>query len=114
MYTYRAKVTRVVDGDTFHAEVDLGFKLTMKQTFRLAEIDTPETFRPKSEAERAHGQQAKEFVKRAIEGKIVTVKTKKTGKYGRYIAYVTYGGGLSLLQELMDKGFEKKESYDTI
>ena len=43
MYRYNAKVTRVVDGDTVDAEIDLGFDITIKKRIRLAEINAPES-----------------------------------------------------------------------
>lgn len=111
MYEYRALVTRVVDGDTFHAAVDLGFKISTNTTFRLGGIDTPETWRPKSEAERVHGQAAKQRVKDLIDQKEVIIRTAKTGKYGRWIAYVILDDGKDLGQLLINEGFEKRTDY---
>ena len=42
MYEYRAKVDRVVDGDTVDFIVDLGFKISFKIRTRLAGVNTPE------------------------------------------------------------------------
>ena len=41
-WNYKATVTRVVDGDTFDCQIDLGFDLTIKQRVRVAGVDTPE------------------------------------------------------------------------
>ena len=62
MYKYKAYVINIVDGDTFDAVVDLGFTVSVEQRFRLKDVDTPETWRPKTETERIHGQKAKDFV----------------------------------------------------
>ena len=43
MYEYKAKLIRVVDGDTIDAEIDLGFKIFIKERIRFAGIDTPES-----------------------------------------------------------------------
>ena len=40
MYTYKAKLMRVVDGDTVDAEIRLGFGVFMKQRIRLYGINT--------------------------------------------------------------------------
>lgn len=119
MYTYNAKVVRVIDGDTFVADVDLGFRVSMNETFRLADIDTPETHRPKSDGERDHGEEAKQFVIDAIDQKEVIIVTSKTGKYGRWIARVLYNGPdepdhsyRDLTEELIKGGFEKREYID--
>lgn len=42
LFTYAATVTKIIDGDTFTASVDLGFGLSVKQLFRLKGVDAPE------------------------------------------------------------------------
>jgi len=112
MYRYRVLVTRVVDGDTFDAKVDLGFHMTAAIRFRLRGIDTPETWRPKTEAERKHGILAKNRVIDLIEGKEVTILTEKSGKYGRWIATVLLQDRVKTLSELLvSEGFEKRAEY---
>ena len=39
---YKAFVTRVVDGDTLHVILDLGFKIMHEEILRLKGIDAPE------------------------------------------------------------------------
>ena len=51
MYEYRAKVLRIIDGDTLKLEIDLGLKTSTKQKVRLAGIDTPETYGVKKNSE---------------------------------------------------------------
>ena len=41
--TYRCKVTRVIDGDTVDASIDLGFKIMYADRIRLMGLDTPES-----------------------------------------------------------------------
>jgi hypothetical protein len=41
-YVYRAEAVRVIDGDTFVADVDLGFYVHVLVHVRLQGIDTPE------------------------------------------------------------------------
>ena len=44
MYEYRAKILRVVDGDTVDVDIDLGFGVWMhKERVRMMGIDTPES-----------------------------------------------------------------------
>ena len=111
MYTYEAKVIRVIDGDTFEAEIDVGFSITITDKLRLAEIDTPESYRPRNEAERTHGNEAKAFVEDLILNKQVIITTEKTGKYGRYIAYIRLPDGRDLTTLLIESGFEKRTLY---
>jgi len=113
MYTYKAKVIRIVDGDTIEVVLDLGMSISVKTKLRLADIDTPETYRPLSEEERIHGEAATAFVSNLILDKYVTVRTSKTGKYGRYIAHVELADGSDLTMLLSENGFDKKESYLT-
>ena len=47
MYDYKAVVTKVKDGDTFCATVRLGYNVKMDLTFRVLDLDTPETRRAK-------------------------------------------------------------------
>jgi len=112
MYDYFARVTNVVDGDTFDAEVDLGFDVFKKTRFRLVGIDTPETWRPKSLAEKAHGKMATEFVKSLIEGKTVTIISTKIGAYNRYDAVVILEDDSNLAELLKLNDFEKRSDYE--
>ena len=43
LFCYNAKVSRVVDGDTVDADLDLGFKVFTKQRIRLYGINAPES-----------------------------------------------------------------------
>jgi len=114
MYQYKGSVIRVVDGDTYDIEIDLGFHTKRTERFRLMGIDTPETWRPKSEAERTHGLKANEFVRRLIEDETVTLSSSKSsaGIYGRYECSIQLKDGRDLATLLKTKGFEKLESYE--
>jgi len=112
LYTYKAKVVRVVDGDTYDLIVDLGFKINISTRIRLRNIDTPETWRPKNEAERIHGEKATKFVTDLILDKEVYIKSYKLGIYGRYEVDI-YIPWLQkdLATLLKENGFEKLKSY---
>ncbi len=44
MYQYKAKITRIIDGDTVDCDIDLGFKVILgKQRTRLNGINKPES-----------------------------------------------------------------------
>jgi micrococcal nuclease len=43
MYIYKAKLLRVINGDTLDIEIDLGFDLIIKQRLKLYGIDTPDS-----------------------------------------------------------------------
>ena len=92
LYTYQAKLIKVVDGDTLDLEVDLGFKVSIKIRARLQGIDTPEIWGVKKESqEYQEGMKAKQFVEDwFVRNGTCIVKTikDKQGKYGRWIARV--------------------------
>ena len=43
MYEYKAIISKVVDGDTIDATIDLGFKTWKKIRVRMEGINTPES-----------------------------------------------------------------------
>lgn len=89
-YEYEnCKLVRVVDGDTYYIEVDVGFKMKTEQSFRLRGVDTPETYRPKSEEELKKGQLATQFVKDMFaKATNIKLRTYKAGIYARWEADV--------------------------
>ena len=105
-FVYRAKLQKVIDGDTCDFLVDLGFSIWAIQRVRLLGIDAPET----KGIEREKGIKTKDYVrvvlKDAKEIVIETVKDKKE-KYGRYLATV-YIDGKNLNKELLERGLARK------
>lgn len=111
MYTYNCFIKRVIDGDTFIGIVDLGFSVKKEERFRVANIDTPESWRPKTESEKKHGEAAKKRAIELLEGKTLVIKTGKTGKYGRYITEVILPDNLDYARVMIQEGFEKRDNY---
>ena len=89
MYEYKAKVTRVLDGDTFDAMVDLGFDTWVKKRIRLAGIDAHES-RTRDKAEKKKGLAAKARVIEVLElnDNEINLTSLGVGKYGRCIGEV--------------------------
>ena len=82
LFTYRAYVRHVVDGDTFYALIDLGFGFTTTQKLRLRGLDAPEI-------ETAEGREAKEFLTTLLTKPLpILIRTVKSDKYDRYLADV--------------------------
>ena len=93
LYHYKAKVVRIVDGDTVELQVDLGFYVTYKHAFRLADINAPE-IRTKDQEEKKEGMAAKEALEKLLPvGSEVSITTEKTGKYGRWLAHLYVDAG---------------------
>lgn len=105
MYTYKAKIIAVYDGDTVTALVDLGFLHTQEMKLRLYGIDTPEM----RGTEKVEGKKVRDIVREMILDKEVTIRSykDKQGKYGRYLATIVLENGLDLNQWLIDNGHAK-------
>ena len=88
MWTYRAKVVRVIDGDTVDVDIDLGFGIWQKnERVRIMGIDTPES-RTRDLEEKKYGMMAKKLVLDLMPiGSMQTLITEKdkTGKFGRIL-----------------------------
>jgi micrococcal nuclease len=109
-YVYRIKsITKVVDGDTIDANIDLGFDISLSKRIRLAGIDTPES-RTRDLEEKALGLESKEWLKKALEGaKDILIKTELPGsteKYGRIIGHLFINGQeTSLNNQMITSGY---------
>ena len=112
IYTYKAIIERVVDGDTILANIDGGFGIWREEYLRLKGIDTPEM-------RNAGGLKAKRWVARELMScPFVVIRTHKTDKFDRYLADVYYlpeetdphkvaAEGKLLNQKLLDRGLAK-------
>lgn len=116
LYHYKAKVIRVIDGDTIEVLIDLGFKSFLKDKLRLARIDAYETRlgQGRDELHKAKGLEAKQWLKMYFEKHDnVYITTSKGGKYGRWIAevYVEENDTLININDLIvEKGYDKNLS----
>jgi endonuclease YncB( thermonuclease family) len=110
-FTYKARLQKVIDGDTLWVNIDTGLGMWIEQKLRLRAINCPEI-------NTAQGQRARRFVQDRLKGlEWIIVKTHKdtTDKYDRYLADVfCLSGerdpekialkGRFLNQELLDAG----------
>ena len=96
VYTFKAKVVNVVDGDTIDCEIDLGFRISIKQRIRLARIDTPERKQDGFQA-------AKDYLHQRILGKQIILKISSRSKWGYYLGEI-YLGDKNINQELVTEG----------
>ena len=101
-YRYKAKITKVVDGDTVDAIVNLGFTVSVNVRFRLYGIDTPE-LRSKDLELKEKANEAKQFVIDRILDKDVVLISHKADKYGRWLAEIVYEES-TINQMLIDEG----------
>lgn len=99
LYFYYADVLDVVDGDTFHAAIYLGFGTTLAQRLRLRRVDAPEL-------KKDFGEQAKEALSEVLRrggGKVIlkVARGNDQDNYGRYLVDV-FVNGKNIDQELVD------------
>tara|TARA_R110000824_G_scaffold8498_2_gene38645 strand:+ start:261 stop:596 length:336 start_codon:yes stop_codon:yes gene_type:complete len=108
MYEYNAICTRVIDGDTVDARVDLGFSVWIECRIRLEGIDTPET-RTKDLDEKRQGLIAKEYLKTIMDGVggRFVLRSHGVGKYGRCLGTI-YVAGEDINRRLLDEGYAKE------
>jgi micrococcal nuclease len=122
LYVYRAKVLRVIDGDTVEVMVDLGFHVFRQEKLRLFGINSPEIVGQTH----AEGIAAKRAMMGLIAGFGVTetdtligaadiatgncnvvIRTRKDAddKYGRMLATITDKIGRDVNAEMIKLGF---------
>jgi len=115
LYTYKFKVTKVVDGDTVYGDADLGFGVSMAIKVRLYGINAPEMRGQEKEA----GRRSKSFLKNVLSKSfkdnhqiyIETIKDKK-GKYGRWLGIIHVQGiQMTINAWLVANGHAKYKEY---
>ena len=83
--TYPAVVERVIDGDTYVLNIELGFGLTKNCRVRLLGVNTPEV----RGSERIMGEASKAFVESLIGGeKVLFNSSDKTDSFGRWLGTI--------------------------
>ena len=111
-YIYRAKLDRVVDGDTVDALIDVGFDIWFKKRIRFVGIDTWES-RTKDLEEKKKGLEAKARTKQLLEEVsnkrgYFRLKSHGLGKYGRVLGelFIMDGSGkqISINETLIAEG----------
>ena len=102
-YEFPVVITRVVDGDTVDARIDIGFKIKYDERIRLMGIDTPES-RTSNIKEKQLGLASKARIKELLAmanvipkkrgQKDIILKTSKDGKgkFGRILGSLIING----------------------
>lgn len=84
-YAQQASSIRVIDGDTIQAPYGI--------TYRISNIDTPETHQAKSEHEYALGMKAKARLQQLLSsGEVRIIESGKLDKYKRSLARLQVDG----------------------
>jgi len=97
---YKAYLSRVVDGDTIHVVLDLGFEIFHEEILRLRAINA-------AEAGTASGDKSTLALKRILKNiPFLVVKTSATDQHGRFVADVFLADeeGKMSVQEVAESG----------
>jgi micrococcal nuclease len=114
-YWRRARVEKVVDGDTIQVDIDLGFYTSVVHRLRLLGVDTPEV-NSRDADERARAQAAMAFTSAWLAEHAAhaqstewpfNMRTEKADSFGRFLADVECGQGHNLNTALLDTGHAK-------
>lgn len=105
-----AQVTRVVDGDTIHVDIN-GTDFTL----RYIGMDAPETVNPDEPIEPG-GPEASAANKNLVDGKQVYLEkdVSETDQYGRLLRYVwirNFAGWVMIDQQLVLEGWARSKAY---
>lgn len=107
---YAIKILGVVDGDTFHVEVDLGYGVVLKETLRCMDYDAPESRRVRrtvgeiTDDELARGKEASAAVRTYLESAESIWLDPGPGRrdaYGRILGRILVGSDLLPLADWM-------------
>lgn len=106
LYVYQLDNIRVIDGDTIDADIDLGFRITVRKRIRLYGINTPE-IRLQSKIKNLEdrkkqknlGLSAKARLSEICSKNSIYLESVKIGKYGRVV------GNLYFIED--DMGIEE-------
>ena len=102
MYTYKAKLDIVVDGDTVDANINLGFDITIHKRIRLTGIDTPES-RTRDLEEKKRGLAAKNRLIELLGNGEFILESREVGKFGRVLGTIHVGKS-NINDQLVEEG----------
>lgn len=104
-------VTKVVDGDTLHIDMD-----GHNERVRLIGINTPETVDPRRQVE-CYGKEASQRMKEIANGKLVRLEYDESQStrdaYGRLLAYIYLEDGQMLNRKMIAEGYAYEYTYLT-
>ena len=109
-YEYKAKVLKVLDGDTVEIDLDLGFNIILaNQKVRLNGIDTPESRTTNTEEKSRGLLSKKKLTEKLPVGSWQTIQTMKADsnddKFGRILGVFLMEDGKSLNQWMVDNNY---------
>jgi micrococcal nuclease len=119
MYKYKAKLVRVVDGDTVILDIDLGFHIRCVKRVRFARIDAIER---KDDPSRTATLAVISWFEGTQNEVFLTTTLDKTDLYGRvigemtqaYVAKVNLGDNPNLSDHMVGLGLASYKDYGIV
>ena len=110
LYVYKASVQRVIDGDTYLLDIDLGLHVHTHARVRLFGVNAPEIRGDDKDAGLAATARTVELL--TLNGPVMvrTIKDRKE-KYGRWLCHIVLADGRSLADVLISEGHAKPAVY---
>lgn len=102
MFEYRCQVLRVLDGDTVEAQIDLGFRLTLRTKIRLSGVSAPELkVAPQGQEAKAH---LEGLLRQRTSVIVHTTLNHEFEKYGRVLGSIV-ADGVNVNRQMVLDGF---------
>lgn len=110
VHVFPAELDRVVDADTMDVTLDMSLGMSYDVRIRVHDFDSPETWRPRNEAEALHGAAA---TQRAIEllSDPFWVRVIGWGVYNRVEGEIILWDGLDYGYQMTEEGYAKRDEY---
>lgn len=113
-YQYKAKIVRIIDGDTLVLDIDMGFRVRSQQHIRVRFLDTPEMFSG-SDEERAEGRRAALYALQILRNREVTVIVYKddSQSFNRWCGdiLIDHQPSMDFAKRMVQARFEKLPEY---
>lgn len=105
LWNYRARVRRVIDGDTLLIELDQGLHTYRIEMLRILGVNTPELRGPSRAAGLAAAEATRQWLAGCVGEWPLLIHTERADAFGRYLAVVIDAAtGASLGDALLASG----------
>ncbi len=107
MFTYAAKLNRVIDGDTVVLDIDLGFHIVITEHVRIIGVDSPERGTPLGRLAKAFSE---DWFNRLAGACVVVTAKGQPRSFTRWVGSIgSPDGTRDLTADLIAAGHVKRE-----
>lgn len=115
LYHYRARVERVIDGDTFVALIDTGFSCFTRRTVRILGMNAPEPHGVTKSAGLEATRKLSIFLSASCVGgpaicSDIILRTEKPDSFGRLLAEVWTTDGKNVAEMMLATGHAERRA----